>query len=100
MSAQWEEQPIEFKVGQILKLDDWGFHTPLMQGDDFVDSGYHGCQFRIQTNHIHAPASVAVNLTQTGKRIWQRNYGDRVRVKVEFVGDCEPSTFGGGYVCL
>lgn len=38
---------------------------------------------------------VAVNITVTGRKI-QRH--DKVRVLVEFVGDCEPSTFERGWM--
>lgn len=84
------------EVGDVVTLDGRSVSDALMEGDDFFDSGYPGCDFRLP-----APApvhSVAVNVRITG-RSWQWKDGaSRVRCQVEFVGDCEPSTFRGAWL--
>lgn len=90
-------------VGDFLVLDGgnaWG--TLLCQDDGFKDSGFPGCQFRTEPHHAGLHGGLAVNLVVTGRNLrWNSKGGFMgVRVKVEFVGDCEPSTFVGGWVKL
>ena len=67
------------------------FGTYLREGDDFCDSGFPGCEFR-------SDRGTAINIKVTG-RTFQRLHGcDVVRVQIEFVGDCEPSTFESGWM--
>ena len=87
------------RVGDALRLDN-GKVELLLEGDGYVDSGFPGCQFRFpnpvrgwETKH-----ALAVNLKVTGRTV-KYAWGARwVRVQVEWVGDCEPSTFCGGWV--
>jgi hypothetical protein len=84
------------KPGDVLEQDG-KISERLLPGDDFSDSSYPGCQFRLPV--FGGPIkSVAVNIKVTG-RTWQWR-GDRcyVRVRIEFVGDGEPSTFGSGWL--
>lgn len=88
--------PLTPSAGDFLVLDSGcRFGTLLGKDDGFKDSGFPGCEFRTDKD-------LAVNLVVTGRSVrWNSKdgfYG--VRVKVEFVGDCEPSTFVGGWVKL
>lgn len=56
-----------------------------------IGEGWPGADFRL-TSH-NTGLELAVNIVVTG-RTFQRYGGELwVRVRVEFVGDCEPSTF-------
>ena len=88
--------PLTPSVGDFLVLDGGcGFGTLLGKDDGFKDSGFPGCEFRTDKD-------LAVNLVVTGWNVrWNSKGGFfGVRVKVEFVGDCEPSTFVGGWLKL
>lgn len=84
-------------AGNQLWIDGREFSVTLQEDDGFSDEGFPGCQFRL-------PSGTAINIKVTG-RTFQR-YGtfkfgqafSRVRVQIEFVGDCEPSTFVGGWI--
>lgn len=92
----WGET-FEIKPGDVIEPDG-RMSERLHPGDNFSDSGYPGCQFRIPVNSAGPIKSVAVNVKVTG-RTWQWR-GDRcwVRVRIEYVGDCEPSTFVSGWL--
>jgi hypothetical protein len=68
----------------------------LKKDDGYKDNLFPGCQFRIQM----FDSNVAVNVKITGKTPTRRNGSLWYRVKVEFVGDGEPSTFSGGWFLL
>ena len=81
-------------VGSCIWLDGGSLcGIALREGDDFVDSGFAGCEFRTDRG-------TAINIKVTG-RTFQRYagaFGEVVRIRIEFVGDCEPSTFTGGWI--
>lgn len=68
----------------------------LLEGDDYCDAGFPGCAFRIQMSNYQ----LATNVTVTGRVARWFDGEWHVRAKVEFVGDCEPSTFVNGWVVL
>jgi len=84
------------KVPDNVKPDGWGHGNQLKAGDAPVGLGYPGCQFRLPSSN-YTDVSYAVNTTITGRM----HYGPgtmRVRVKIEFVHDGEPSTFTRGWL--
>jgi len=84
------------RVGDVIEADGWRIGQTLDAGDDFVDSGFPGCQFRVWMGG--GVFHVAVNVEVTGKPHY-RGYGRcRSRCRIEFVGDCEPSTFTRGWL--
>ncbi len=65
----------------------------LRDGDAYVDAGFAGCDFRTDRG-------TAINVEVTG-RTFQRHAGcDVVRIRIEFVGDCEASTFESGWMAV
>ena len=89
----------EMEIGDYVDLDNDRCGENLLAGDDPVDESHSGSQFRFPLNNSGPIKSVAVNVTVTGRRhYWVGNGRSRSRVKVEFVGDGEPSTFLGGWV--
>ena len=72
----------------------------LLEGSDYVDSGFHGCQFRHPV--LQGLYELAINIKVTGKKHWVGGHGSgnvyKSRVKIEWVGDCEESTFSGGWI--
>lgn len=90
-------EPFCVKVGDVVEKDG-GLAERLHPGDNFSDSGYPGCQFRLPVNATGPIKSVAVNIKVTG-RTWQWR-GDRcwIRCRIEYVGDCAESTFASGWL--
>lgn len=88
-------------VGSLVKLDgSRRFPERLLPGDDNVCHGWPGCDFRYPNpvpgwEKKHA---IACNVTVTGKTLQRRDGSLWVRCRVEWVGDCEPSTFSGGWL--
>jgi hypothetical protein len=70
------------KVGTYVKPDGWPVGSRLMRSDPYLESSFPGCQFRLPSKG----GNLAVNLTPIGVG----------RVKIEFVGDGEESTYCGG----
>ena len=83
------------RVGSVIRED--GARLPyrrLEAGSDYVDSGFPGCAFYMPI----ALGQVAVNITVTGRTLQYRDGGAWVRIRIEYVGDCEPSTYGAGWL--
>lgn len=87
------------EIGRTIRLGDTRADVQyyrLLEGDDYCDEGFPGCQFRLPF-HL---CEIAVNVTVTGKVARWFDGSWNVRVKVEFVGDCAPSTFTNGWLVL
>jgi hypothetical protein len=84
------------QIGNTIMGDNWTFPEVLREGDDPVDAGYPGCQFRVNTTDF----TMAVNIKVTGGPHWAGWSHDtyKSRIKIEFVGDYEESTFSGGWL--
>lgn len=86
------------EVGDVVIIDGKTISERLLPGDpEPFGDGWPGCDFRYP---LHA-CDIAVNIHVTGRTVQfnkNGNYGGWVRVKVEWVGDCEPSTFTGGWL--
>lgn len=83
---------VEVRVGSCIRPDGWRFSQRL------IASSWDKARFRLPTGSAGPIKSLAVNVVVTG-RTWQRREGDYwVRVRIEFVGDCEPSVFVGGWM--
>ena len=88
-------------VGAYVILDHKNIGELLMPGDpEPVGDGWPGCDFRFpnpifEWREKHA---IACNVHVTGRTLQLRDSCSFVRVKVEWVGDCEPSTYCGGWM--
>jgi len=84
------------KQSDYLQPDGWpeGSGEQIKDDDGYKDSSFPGCQFRLPTRDY----SLAVNLKVTGRDHITPLGNLRCRVKIEFVGDGEPSTFSGGWL--
>lgn len=83
---------VEVKLGSCVRPDGWRF------GQRLIASAWDVARFRLPTGSAGPVESLAVNVVATG-RTWQRREGGYwVRVRVEFVGDGEPSVFAGGWM--
>jgi hypothetical protein len=90
---------MEAQIGDVIRFGEHKICKRLLPGDNFSDSGYPGCQFRIPVNGGMGPIpSVAVNVKITGKKSVRYNGDYWLRCQIEFVGDCEPSTFCAGFI--
>ena len=92
------------QIGHHVEPDGWRIGENLEASDGWSDSLYPGCQFRLPCHAgcIEPQAKLGINITVTGNphylagsRISQRH---RSRIKIEIVGDGEPSTFTGGWL--
>jgi hypothetical protein len=77
----------KYKIGNLLTAGD----------EATTDGGFPGCTFRYETAAGHL---CAVNIKVTGKPYFMSGCANRTRsrCKIEWVGDCEPSTFSGGWI--
>jgi len=79
------------QVGRYVKPDGWFLGANLTAGDSFSP-------FRLPTNSGGPIKCLAVRVEVTGRTL-KRVAGLRVvRVRITFVGDCEPDTVVGGYM--
>jgi hypothetical protein len=86
---------IEVKVGCCIRPDGWSF------GGRLISSAWDKAQFRLPRPAAFSGdpiQSLAVNVVVTGRTVQLREGGYWVRVRIEFVGDGEPSTFTGGWL--
>ena len=84
-------------LNHAIQPDNWNIGTKLLESDGYSDSGFPGCQYRMPTNN--GDYQLAVNVSISGRKSHPIDYGRyKTRVKIEFVGDCEPSTFTRGWV--
>jgi hypothetical protein len=88
------------KIGDVVRIDGRSSAAweRLLPGDDFSDSGYPGCDFRLPVRAGGPIESVAVNVHITGRTIQWHSGAQWVRIRIEFVGDCEPSTYSSGWL--
>ena len=98
MSDKFYGHDVTPKVGSLVWLGENPVGELLTPGSKFKDSGFPGCDFYLPTGSAGPVKKVAVNVKVTGKTL-QKKHGDYcVKVKIEFVGDCEPSTFAPGWM--
>ena len=86
----------EPQAGDYLEPDGWrrGGECIIADTDTYTDAGWAGCEWRIK---LFPAILLGINIKVTGNP--RRTYtGFRSRVKIEYVGDYEPSTFAGGWL--
>ena len=84
------------KEGSVIQLPS-GRMEQLKLDHSEPCPGWPGAQFRLP---CPIGRMIAVNVTITGRTIQRRGGADWVRVKLEWVGDCEPSTFSKGWLLV
>lgn len=87
------------EVGSFVIPDGKLVGECLLPGDETVDAGYRGCQFRWPVNQYPID-TVAIDIEITGRTLRRRAYQDGyfVRCKIVFVGDCEPDSWIVGWL--
>jgi hypothetical protein len=89
------------QLGSVVHLDGHRLAERLLAGDPLpIGEGWPGCDFRYP-NPISAcreSRAIACNVHVTGRTLRFRAGGLWVRVSIEWVGDCEPSTYAGGWL--
>ena len=84
-----------------IEPDRWNTGEKLKESDGYSDSSFPGCQYRIPAGFdgVEHRYQLAVNISISGRKSHQLDYGRyKTRVKIEWVGDGEPSTFSRGWV--
>lgn len=82
----------EPRVGRWVRPDGWAY------GSQLQPSTWGEAEFYLPVNSDGPIRELAANVTVTGRTI-QADYGcSAVRVRIEFVGDCEPSTYCYGWM--
>ena len=84
----WNVAP---KIGRYVCPDKWSIGECLIAGDNFSS-------FRLPTNNNGPIKSLAVEIKITGRTLRRVNGIRCVRVKIIFVGDCEPNQVCGGWM--
>ena len=92
---------VQAAVGAALELDS-GRCEQLLEGDDNVCPGWDGCDFRFPNpvRGWEVKHAIACNVHVTGRTVQRRHGSDWVRVRVEWVQDCEDNTFGSGWLLV
>ena len=85
--------PDGWPMGECIKIET----------DNFTDSGWPGCDYRINCiNHDMPSHNLAVNIKVTGKPRWFASLPSgmvKSRIKIEFPQDGgEPSHYTGGWI--
>jgi hypothetical protein len=91
------------EVGSVVHLDGHPFAERLLAGDpEPVGDGWPGCDFRYPNpvNEWRESHAIACNVHVTGRTLQNRFGSLWVRVSIEWVGDCEPSTYGSGWLLV
>lgn len=84
---------VEVKAGSQIRIDGWGLCHKILTACEVPELA----AFRVQSNG----GNLAVNVTIVGRtlqRVPYEGHAGYVRVKIEFVGDGEPSTFNHGWL--
>ena len=85
-------------TGMTIKPDLWDYANYLEESDGYSDSSFAGCQYRLPSN-CNQTYKLAVNIKVTGRKSHNLYHGRyRTRVRIEFVGDGEPSEFTYGWI--
>ena len=85
-------------VGKRVIPDGWGnpgntSGSLLIPCDDWDKA-----DFRLPTGYHEFHYDLAVNVEVTGRTVQSKGGCYVIRVKVTFVGDCEPDTISGGWM--
>ena len=85
--------------GQYLHPDEWRIGENITRDrSNFKDSSFPGCDYRIPAGYP-INYNLAINIAITGRKSHDVGYDRyKTRVKIEFVGDGEPSTFTSGWI--
>jgi hypothetical protein len=97
--TQWNaiEKDLQPEVGTVVYPDGWA-----NKGGDLRESSWDKADFRLNSATF-TDESMAVNIKITGRtfqRPWGFNSPRAVRVRIEFVGDGEPSSFSGAWMII
>jgi len=84
----------------FLVPDGWQIGNTLRPSDGYSDISFPGCQYRLPTSNDYGNRyMLAVNVSISGRKSHMVDFNRyKTRVKIEFVGDGEPSTFHRGFV--
>lgn len=88
------DRTVNFGVGSYIKPENWAF------GNNLEASDWDAAAFFLPTNSGGPIKRLAVNITITGKTVQRFQGSNWIRVKIESVGDGEPSTFFGGWLLI
>lgn len=81
-------------IGDFIHPDKWNLGNNLTEGIPATNDGWPGSDFRLQGKYC----DWGVNIKVTGRKVIYTSWGIKVRCQIEFVGDCELSTFGYGWL--
>lgn len=82
------------KDGDSIQGDEWKQFQTIYKDSGFKDNSYKGCQFRYNTFDY----KIGINIFVTGKPHFLSDRMLKSRIKIEVVGDGEPSTFFSGWI--
>jgi len=91
-------------AGMFLAPDGWNARTvktprPHWGGETLLEcTDWDKAAFRLPTRHIGI--EVAINVRITGHRVHVWDGRHWVRTRITWVGDCEPDSYSGGWLCI
>lgn len=86
-----ENKQVEIKPGDILQLDCGVYKT-------LCESMWEDAQFAYENPVFGMDSPIHVNLEISGYTFQRRGGDYYVRVRIIWPGDCEPDTYGSGWV--
>ncbi len=97
-SVEIDGVTVEPKVGGLILVSNKICSVRLNKGDETVDSGYRGSQFRIEV--LDGSETRPIDIRITGRTLQQPAYqsGFWVKIVIIWVGDCEPDQETGGWL--
>ena len=92
------DKPIP-QVGDFVKIEGWSIGDFLLEGSDYKDSSFPGCQFYMLAG-CNPVVYAAVNIKVTGRKPqdYRQDSAEKWACRIEFVGDGVPSSFSKGYI--
>ena len=96
MNQKWyDKENLQPKVWNQVKPDGWKFAGTL------VSCSWDKAEFRLQSG-VYADVATAVNveLSERSNLVYVSGSTSKVRVKITFVGDCEPDVVVHGFMTV
>ena len=91
---EWVEANLKPKVGSVIQPDGWGLPSTLVD-EDWWDKA----EFRLPSpTYFDVSSAVNVELSERSKKIYVTGSAYKLRVKITFVGDCEPDIVVHGWL--
>ena len=91
---EWVERHLSPQVGTVVQPDGWGLPSTLVD-----ECWWDKAEFRLPSpTYSDVSSAVNVELSERSKKIYVTGSAYKLRVKITFVGDCEPDLIVHGWM--